>query len=65
MDHIRIKAAAQKIRGSVEKSVGKLTGNKKLEAKGHSNHAAGSIRMAAGTAKDSVKEALKNQTKGD
>ncbi len=65
MDNIRIKNAALKIRGSVERSVGKLTGNKKLEAKGHANHTAGSIRTAAGNAKDAVKDKVKDQTKGD
>lgn len=65
MDNIRIKNAALKIRGSVERSVGKLTGNKKLEAQGHINHAAGSVRTTTGNAQDAAIVAVKHRTKSD
>ena len=42
MDNQRVKGVAQKIKGSVEKVIGQLTGNKKLEAEGKIGKAAGS-----------------------
>lgn len=65
MENIRIRNAALKLRGRVERTVGKLTGNKKLEAKGHKNHAAGSTRTEAGTTKDSAKDTVKIGATGD
>lgn len=61
MDKERIKGTAQKLKGSLEKAVGKLTGNAKLEARGNRNHAAGVIRTAVGTGKDAVRDAVKNR----
>lgn len=55
MDKQRIKGAAQNIKGSIQKAVGRLTGNKRLEAEGNVNKAAGSVRTAVGEAKDTVR----------
>ena len=56
MDKDRIKGAAQKIKGSLVKAVGKLTGNKKLERDGAVDKAVGSAREGVGKAKDAVRE---------
>ena len=63
MDKDRIKGAAQQIKGSIEKAVGKLTGDKKLEAHGKIDKAAGSVRTAVGEAKDTVREVVKDRSK--
>jgi uncharacterized protein YjbJ (UPF0337 family) len=51
MDTQRLKGTAQKLKGSIKRAVGKLTGNKKLEARGTANHEAAAVRKAAGDAK--------------
>ena len=63
MDKDRIKGAAQQIKGSIEKAVGKLTGDKKLQADGKIDKAAGSVRTAVGEAKDTVREVVKDRSK--
>lgn len=63
MDKDRIKGAAQKIKGSIEKTVGRLTGNKKLEREGTVDKAVGSAREGVGKAKDAVRDAVKDVSK--
>jgi uncharacterized protein YjbJ (UPF0337 family) len=63
MDSERIKGEAQKIKGGVEKTVGKLVGNEKLETEGKIDEAAGEIRKDIGKAKDAVKDAVKKASK--
>jgi len=63
VDNQRVKGVAQQIKGSVEKAVGKLTGNNKLETEGKIDKAAGSIRVAVGEANDVVKDAIKDGSK--
>lgn len=63
MDKDRIKGAAQKIKGSIQKTVGRLTGNKKLERDGKVDVAVGSTREGVGKAKDAVRDAVKDSTK--
>lgn len=63
MDKDRIKGAAQKIKGSIEKTVGKMVGNRKLETDGKIDEAAGNIRKAVGEGKDVVRDAVKNRMK--
>ncbi len=63
MDKDRLKGAAQKIKGGIEKTVGKLVGNKKLETEGKIDQAAGNVRKAVGEAKDVVRDAVKDRTK--
>ena len=62
MDKDRIKGAVEKLKGSVETAVGKLTGNKKLETEGKIDKAAGNVRTAVGEAKDTVREVIKDRT---
>ena len=63
MDKDRIKGAAQKFKGNIVKTVGKLIGNKKLETDGKIDEAAGNVRKAVGEAKDVVRDAVKDRTK--
>jgi uncharacterized protein YjbJ (UPF0337 family) len=49
-----------RIKGSVEKeSVGKVTGDAKLEVEGRNEKAAGRVQNAVGGVKDAVREATK------
>ena len=63
MDKDRIKGAAQKIKGTIEKTVGRFVGNKKLETDGKIDEAAGNVRKSVGEAKDVVRDAVKDRTK--
>jgi uncharacterized protein YjbJ (UPF0337 family) len=63
IDKDRIKGAAQKIKGSIEKTVGKMIGNRKLEADGKVDEAAGSVRKSIGEAKDVVRDTAKDRSK--
>jgi uncharacterized protein YjbJ (UPF0337 family) len=63
MDKNRIKGAAQKLKGRIETTVGKIMGNKKLETEGKVDEAVGSLRSAAGNAKDTIRDAAKDRTK--
>ena len=63
MDKDRIKGAAQKIKGTIEKTVGRLVGNKKLETDGKIDEAAGNVRKSVGEAKDVVRDVVKDRTK--
>jgi uncharacterized protein YjbJ (UPF0337 family) len=63
MDKDRIKGAAQKIKGSIEKTVGRLTGNKKLEVEGQVDKAVGAAREGVGQAKDVVRDAINDRSK--
>ena len=56
MDKEHIKGAGEKIEGAVKDSVGKLTGNEKLQAEGKADKAAGTARQAAGDVKDAGRD---------
>lgn len=59
----RIKGTAQRIKGSIERAVGKLVGSRRLEADGKIDEAAGGVHKALGKGKDVVREAVKDRTK--
>jgi len=55
MNKERIEGAAQKGMGSMKQAVGKATGDKKLQAKGLGDRAAGTAKEALGKTKDAMK----------
>ena len=57
MDKERIKGKVEDVAGHVERKVGELTGNEKLEAEGLAKQAEGKARNVVGKVKDSVREA--------
>lgn len=59
MDKDRIAGSAKQLKGSIKETVGKATGNTKLEVEGLSDKAEGQAQNAAGGLKDAVKDALK------
>jgi uncharacterized protein YjbJ (UPF0337 family) len=54
MDKDRIAGAAKQAKGAVEETLGKLTGDAKLEAQGVADKLAGKIQNAVGGVKDAI-----------
>ncbi|QYA03773.1 CsbD family protein [Rhizobium sp. B21/90] len=59
MDKNRIEGAAKELKGTIKETVGKLTGNERLEAEGKVDKAAGEVQSTVGKGMDAVKDALK------
>ncbi len=59
MDREHIKGTADKAKGSIEDTAGKLTGDKKLQSEGKLDKAKGSARKLAGDIKDAVRSGSK------
>jgi uncharacterized protein YjbJ (UPF0337 family) len=59
MDKDRIKGAGKQVKGSIKEAIGKVTGDKKTQAEGVAEKAAGKGQSAFGGVKDSVRDALK------
>jgi uncharacterized protein YjbJ (UPF0337 family) len=57
MSNEGVKGATQKGVGSMKEAAGKLTGNKKLEAEGLGDRAAGAAKEAVGKVKDKIHKA--------
>lgn len=60
MDKLRISGTALRIKGSIKTTVGRLTGNERLEASGEIDKAAGRARTTAGETKDALRDSRKN-----
>ncbi len=56
MDREHLKGTAEKTKGAIKDTAGKLTGDKKLESEGKFDKAKGSAHRVAGEIKDTVKE---------
>jgi uncharacterized protein YjbJ (UPF0337 family) len=56
----KLSGIANEAAGNVKQGVGKLTGSKKLQAKGMVQEAKGGAQRAAGAAKAGVKDAASN-----
>jgi uncharacterized protein YjbJ (UPF0337 family) len=59
MDKDRIAGSAKEIKGSVKESVGKATGDAKLQSNGRIDKAAGKFQKTVGGVKDTLRKALK------
>ncbi len=57
MDREHVKGTADKVKGSIKDTAGKMTGDKKLETEGKVDKAKGSAHNVAGDLKDAVKDA--------
>jgi uncharacterized protein YjbJ (UPF0337 family) len=57
MDKEHVKGAIDKAQGAIKDAVGKMMGDKKLQAEGKMDKAKGTAREALGDAKDTVKRA--------
>jgi uncharacterized protein YjbJ (UPF0337 family) len=63
MDKENIKGSAQTFKGKIEEVAGKVLGDKGLELHGNADQLGGAVRDAVGTAKDKVKDAVKEANK--
>lgn len=59
MDREHVKGTAEKAKGAIKDTAGKLTGDKKLQSEGKLDKAKGSAHNVAGDLKDAVKETNK------
>jgi uncharacterized protein YjbJ (UPF0337 family) len=57
MDREHIKGAADKAKGAIKDTAGKITGDKKLQTEGKIDKAKGSAHNAAGDLKDAIRKA--------
>jgi uncharacterized protein YjbJ (UPF0337 family) len=60
MDREHVKGAAHKVKAAVMDTVGKLTGNKKMQAEGKVDKAKGAAHNVAGDIKDASRKAAKS-----
>ena len=59
MDREHIKGTAEKAKGAIKDTAGKITGDKKLQSEGKFDKAKGSAHNVAGDVKDAIKETNK------
>lgn len=59
MDKDQIKGAAKDMKGSVKEAAGKVTGDRKLEAKGAAEKTVGKLQKGVGDMKDAARNAFK------
>jgi uncharacterized protein YjbJ (UPF0337 family) len=60
MDKEHIKGAADKAKGAVKDTVGKMTGDTKMQAEGKVDKAKGTAHNVAGDLKDAARDATDN-----
>jgi uncharacterized protein YjbJ (UPF0337 family) len=56
MDKEHVKGAADKAKGAVKETIGKVTGDKQMQAEGRFDKAKGEARKAVGDLKDAVRK---------
>ncbi len=59
MDKDRIEGSATQAKGAIKETVGKVTGDAKLQSEGAADKAAGKVQNAVGGIKDAVRDAVK------
>jgi uncharacterized protein YjbJ (UPF0337 family) len=59
MDSEHVRGAADKAKGAIKETAGKVTGDKQLETEGKFDKAKGDLHNAAGNVKDAFKNATK------
>ena len=57
MDREHVKGAADKAKGAIKDTAGKMTGDKELQSEGKIDKAKGALHNAAGDVKDALKKA--------
>jgi uncharacterized protein YjbJ (UPF0337 family) len=55
MDREHVKGTIEQAKGAVKEAVGKLTGDKKLQAEGKADKVEGAVRKGVGDVKDALK----------
>ena len=59
MDKEHVKGAADKAKGAIKDTAGKLTGDKELQSEGKMDKAKGDLHNIAGDVKDAVRDVTK------
>jgi uncharacterized protein YjbJ (UPF0337 family) len=59
MDREHVKGAADKAKGAIKDTAGKLTGDKELQSEGKLDKAKGDVHNAVGNVKDAARELTK------
>jgi uncharacterized protein YjbJ (UPF0337 family) len=59
VDREHVKGAADKAKGTIKETAGKVTGDKELESEGKLDNAKGDVHNAAGNVKDAVRNLTK------
>ena len=59
MDREHVKGVAEKAKGAIKETAGKVSGDKELETEGKVDKAKGDLHNAAGDVKDAVKKVVK------
>ena len=59
MDREHVKGAADKAKGSIKETVGKITGDKELQSEGKLDKAKGDVHNAVGDVKDAARKLTK------
>jgi uncharacterized protein YjbJ (UPF0337 family) len=59
VDREHVKGAADKAKGTIKETAGKVTGDKELESEGKLDKAKGDVHNAAGNVKDAVRNLTK------
>jgi uncharacterized protein YjbJ (UPF0337 family) len=60
MDKDRVQGSLDQAKGKVKEGVGNLTGDQKLKGEGKADQVAGKVENAVGSAKDKIRETLKD-----
>jgi uncharacterized protein YjbJ (UPF0337 family) len=64
MDENRVSGTAKSVGGKIQETVGKVTGDAKLEARGNVNQAAGDLEDLYGQAKDAATDVAQSVQQG-
>jgi uncharacterized protein YjbJ (UPF0337 family) len=59
MDREHVKGVAEKAKGAIKETAGKVSGDKELETEGKVDKAKGDLHNAAGDVKDAVKKVVR------
>jgi uncharacterized protein YjbJ (UPF0337 family) len=59
MDREHVKGVADKAKGAIKDTAGKITGDKELQGEGKADKAKGDLHNAAGDVKDAFRDATK------
>lgn len=62
MDREHVKGAADKAKGAIKDTAGKVTGDEELQAEGKVDKAKGAARSVAGDVKDAARDAASKAT---
>jgi len=59
MDKDRIVGAARQVKGAVKETIGRVTGDAKIQAEGDAEKAVGKVQNMVGGAKDTVRKTVR------